>query len=100
MRKGNPMSHTTTARSPAAIWERVLASSKENLSPEEAQYFLRLSFPPRDVRRMNALAAKARAGTLTEAEDEELENYIHVGHFLGVLQSRARQALKRTSRAS
>ena len=95
------MSRTTLPpRSPAAIWGRVLLPAKEDLSPEQARYFLRLSFPPRDVRRMNALSAKARAGTLTAAEDEELENYVHVGHLLGTLQSRARQALKQTGRAS
>jgi uncharacterized protein YnzC (UPF0291/DUF896 family) len=70
------------------------------LSPEQARYFLRLKFPPRDVRRMNALSAKARAGTLTSEEDEELENYVRIGHLLGILQSRARQALARTNRAS
>lgn len=92
------MSRTASpARSPAAIWERVLLPAKEDLSIEEARYFLRLRFPPRDVRRMNSLAMKARDGTLTQAEDEELEDYIQVGHLLGILQSRARQALKQAS---
>jgi hypothetical protein len=95
------MSRTTlSAHSPAAIWERILLPAKEDLSAEQARYFLRLKFPPGDVRRMNALSAKARTGTLTAEEDEELENYIRIGHLLGILQSRARQALKPTNRAS
>lgn len=96
------MSRTTTfsPHSPIAIWERVLLPAKEDLSPEQARYFLRLKFPPRDIRRMNALAAKAHAGALTPEEDEELENYVRIGHLLGILQSRARQALGPSGRAS
>ena len=44
---------------------------------------------------MNALAAKARQGALTPDEDDELTSYIRVGHLLGILQSKARQSLKR-----
>jgi len=84
---------TLSPNSPVAIWERVLLPAKEDLSPDQARYFLRLKFPPRDVRRMAALSAKARTGTLTPKEDAELENYIHVGRLLGILQSRARRAL-------
>jgi hypothetical protein len=70
------------------------------LTEEQAQYFTRLKFPPRDIRRMNSLAAKAREGKLSPREDEELENYIRIGHLLGILQSRARQVLRRTGRSS
>jgi hypothetical protein len=87
---------TLSAQRPAAIWERVLLPPKRDVSPEQARYFLRLHFPPRDVRRMNALSAKARRGTLRPDEDEELETYIRIGHLLGTLQSRARQVLERT----
>jgi hypothetical protein len=43
---------------------------------------------------MNELAAKARHGKLTRAEDEELETYIHVGNRLSILKSKARRYLK------
>ena len=91
---------TVSTRNPAAIWERVLLPAKRYVSPEQARYFLRLRFPPRDVRRMNALSAKARQGTLSPEEDEELETYIRIGRLLGTLQSRARQVLKRSAGAS
>jgi hypothetical protein len=91
---------TLSPRSPAAIWERVLLPAKEELTEEQALYFVRLKFPSRDVRRMNALAAKAREGRLTREEDEELENYIRIGHLLGILQSRARQVLGQTGDGS
>jgi hypothetical protein len=91
---------TRSPRSPVAIWERVLLPAKEDLTEEQARYFARLKFPPRDVRRMNSLAAKARAGKLSPPEDEELENYIRIGHLIGILQSRARQALSQTERGA
>jgi len=49
---------------------------------------------------MNSLSARAREGSLTHEQDQELENYIHIGHLLGILQSRARQALDQTGRRS
>jgi hypothetical protein len=91
---------TLSPHSPAAIWERVLLPAKEDLSRDQARYFLRLRFPPRDVRRMATLSSKAKAGTLSPEEDTELENYIHVGRLLGILQSRARQVLASGDRAS
>lgn len=45
---------------------------------------------------MNLLAEKARRGTLTDSEDEEMEAFIHVGDLIGILQSKARQSLKKT----
>ena len=42
----------------------------------------------------NALSAKARAGTLTADEDEELDNYIRVGDVLAILQSKARRTVR------
>jgi hypothetical protein len=98
----NPMTRASilSPHSPAAIWERVLLPAKEDLTKEQAQYFVRLKFPPRDIRRMNALSAKAREGKLSPAEDEELENYIRIGHLLGILQSRARQVLAQTGRGT
>jgi hypothetical protein len=89
---------THSARSPVAIWERVLIPDDDPLSPAEARYFLRLKFCAEDIALMKSLTAKAKQGTLTPEEDEELENYIRVGHLIGILQSRARQILKDSDR--
>jgi hypothetical protein len=43
---------------------------------------------------MHELAAKAREGTLTPAEQAEINNYERVGYLLGVLHSKARRSLK------
>jgi len=85
---------TLASQNLQAIWERVLLPDRTQISPEQARYFLRLKFPNSNVRRMRALSAKGKRGTLTCEEDEALENYIRVGHLLGILQSRARQVLR------
>jgi hypothetical protein len=62
----------------------------QEMSPELADYIIRMQFPQRDIDRMNVLSAKAREGSLTPAEDEELENYLFVEGVLAILQSKAR----------
>ena len=48
-----------------------------------------------DQSRMRLLSEKNRAGELTQDEAEELDNFIRVGDLLAILQSKARQRLKR-----
>lgn len=64
------------------------------LSPDAARSLLALDFASADRERMNSLAARAREGTLTNDEDEELENYLLVGDLLAIMQSKARRSLK------
>jgi hypothetical protein len=49
-----------------------------------------MQLPARDQERVNELSAKARAGTLTAGEEQELDSYLHIGRLLAVMQSRAR----------
>jgi hypothetical protein len=44
---------------------------------------------------MHELAVANQQGALSPEEKEELHNYFKVGHLLAVLQSKARQALKK-----
>ena len=60
---------------------------------EVASYLLSMKLPSIDEERVKDLSAKARAGSLTEAETQELDSYLHVGMLLGVMQSRARRLL-------
>ena len=78
----------------AEIFGRVFEPVELNMSHDAANAIVKLDFNPADRDRMNALAEKARQGTLKSAEDAELENYIRVGHLLSIMQSKARQALK------
>ena len=47
-----------------------------------------------DQVRTEELAGKARAGSLSPEEEREIENYERVGHYLAILQSKARVALR------
>lgn len=70
----------------------------DDLSPEAASWLLRIMFSPEDQIRMQDLAEKARAGSLTLTEKDEILRFDLVGHFLGMVHSKARRALKRGSK--
>lgn len=77
-----------------AIWGRIIDPQAGNLSQASAQSLLELDFEPADRRRMDELADKARAGTLTAKERREAEVFNRVAHLLALLQSKARQSLR------
>ena len=87
--------HTTTTA--AAIWYRILKPADTLLSVEAAQFFLDLDVSQEDRDRAHVLAAKARDGTLSSTEKEEIQAYEQVGNILSMLKSKARQRLKRRS---
>jgi hypothetical protein len=80
-----------------AILSRVLEAHASNFTPEAARSILQLKFDAIDTDRMNILAEKNRGGMLTEAEQQELQSYLLVGHLLDLLHSKARLALKQTA---
>jgi hypothetical protein len=82
-------------KSEAAIFGRVFANGRQALSPDLARYVLGLTFGERDKARMHELAVGNQEGALSAEDKEELHNYIKVGHLLAILQSKARQALKK-----
>jgi hypothetical protein len=86
-------SQVVTPNTEAAILARVIQSDERNLSPEVARYLLAMKLPSDDEERVNQLSAKARDGSLTEAETQELDSYLHIGMLLGVMQSKARRLL-------
>jgi hypothetical protein len=87
--------HTThTGSSEVAIFSRVLEPDQATLSAAAARALLALGFPPADPDRMRQLSAKAQQGTLTPAEQAEINNYERVGHILSLMKSKARRSLK------
>jgi hypothetical protein len=84
------ISPTTTG---AAIWTHIIQPDKNDLSPEMAQYILKLDFGNADHKRMEKLSAKAQKGTLTESERAALEEYVRVSDLLAIWQSKARRCL-------
>lgn len=90
-----------TVPSEADILSRVVRPDRGNWSKAAAaESILEFDFPPEDVARMDTLAAKAREGSLSPAEEAELENYRRAGRSLELLQSKARLSLKRLSAAA
>jgi hypothetical protein len=83
-----------------AIWNRLIQAERKSLTLPAARYFLRLEFAAEDKERMHELAARARDGTLTAAEHEEVRNYEQVGNLLALMKSKARQRLRRNGSAN
>jgi hypothetical protein len=79
------------------VWERTVRSKQADLPPGAAEYFLGLRFEEADRTRMDILAAKAREGSLTPAEQSELNNYMNLGWFLDLMKSKARLSLAQHS---
>lgn len=82
--------HTITE---ADILAHIISPDQPDLPPESAQSILELKFDQPAVTRMNALAEKNRADTLSDDERTELEKYLRVGQFLNLLQAKARVSL-------
>jgi hypothetical protein len=90
-------SPTSIHNTDVAILNRLIGAAIEDLSPEVVHYILGLNFHQKDRERMHVLAAKAQQGTLTPTEQDEIESYERVGHWLALLKSKARKSLKATS---
>jgi hypothetical protein len=88
-------SHVVTPNTEAAILARIIEADERELTPDAARYLLSMRLPTRDEARVDELSAKARAGSLSEAEGKELDSYLHIGSLLAVMQSNARRRLKR-----
>ena len=83
-----------TASSEGEILLRLIDPDRADLSPDAAQSLLDLEFSAEDVQYMDELAEKARQGSLSRAEQVEIENYERVNNLLGILKSKARQSLR------
>jgi hypothetical protein len=80
----------------AAILERIIEPEKPGLNKALAEYVLSLDFKRVDHECMSHLSDKAQKGTLTP-EERELDGYLSMGHFLAMLQSKARIMLKKSN---
>jgi hypothetical protein len=89
-------SQNTSPNTEAAILSRVI-QVEEDLSRSAAEYLLSIRFGDHDVARMNELSEAARQGTLTSAEQAELDSYLHVSNLLTIMQSKGRRALQRST---
>jgi hypothetical protein len=72
-----------------------MQAQKDEITPQVAEYLLSIAFAESDRHRMEQLAERSEACTLTTEEQTEFDSYLHVGNLLAVMQSRARVALHR-----
>jgi hypothetical protein len=85
---------TKNGPSEIAILGRILSNGRKHLPTSLARFLLTLDFTTTDKARMRDLAAKNQTGALSSEEREELQGYAKAGCILGILQSKARKALK------
>ncbi len=88
------MSSISTTDRGAEILARTIKPAEGNLPIEAARSILSFRLAPADWERVNDLAAKARAGTLTAEERAELGEYERITYLLELMQSKARLSLK------
>ena len=89
------MQSQSQAASDVAILARILEPERPTLNLHAARALLALDFAPADKARMRELSAKARAGTLTDEEELEIDTYERLGCLLDILHAKARRALKK-----
>ena len=79
--------------SEVAIFGRILESDQPGVDAAAARAILGLDFKQSDKERMRELLAKSKAGTLSDDETAEIENYDRVGHMLSLMKTKARDSL-------
>ncbi len=88
------MNSISTTDQGVAILTRTIQPAEGNLPIEAARSLLSFRLAPSDWERVNDLAARARAGTLTTEERVELDEYERITCLLELMQSKARLSLK------
>ena len=73
--------------------------SQPGFTVDAARSILAMQFGAEDREQMQRLADRAKQGMLSPDEELQIENYERVGHYLAILQSAARMALKTTERS-
>ena len=79
------------------ILARILSNGK-TFPLAVGRQLLKFGFSDEDKARMHELAVRNQSGSLTTQEQQELRSYANAGCLLGILHSKARQALKQSAR--
>ncbi len=85
---------STAVEAGAKVLFRAIRPGEGDLPPDASRWLLRVRLSPEDREMVNQLAAKARAGTLTDEERCELDEIERVTSLLEIMQSKARLSLK------
>jgi hypothetical protein len=76
----------------ASILEQVIDSAETAMTKEAALFLLGLSFPPNVHARYEELSQKAAEGSLGQAEQQELDDYLNADCVISLLKSKARRS--------
>ena len=82
-----------TKTKPVEILSRMMAPLGRCLTPQSAKEILSLRAGPAARRRLDRLATKSDAGTLTPEERAEYLLFVEVGDLVALLQAKARRYL-------
>jgi hypothetical protein len=82
-----------------AVLDRLLEPLGICLTPAVARRIIKLRADPVAQARIEELASKSQAGTLSADEHEEYRTYVSAGTFISILQSKARAMLEGKSRS-
>lgn len=77
----------------ASALERVFRPAEGDLPAELARYLLKLDFPAPDHARYKQLSERAQEGSLSQEEEDELDDLLISNDVLMILQSKARLSL-------
>ena len=88
------MNSISTADHGSEILVRTIRPEEGNLSVEAARSILSFQLSPVDRNRVNELASKAQADTLSDEERCELDEYERITCLLELMQSKARLSLR------
>jgi hypothetical protein len=82
------------------ILQQIVAPDKGGFSPDHARFVLSLKFTPSMRSRYLKLSEKAQLGTLTTAEQHELDKLLDANSMLAILKSKARVSLQKHESAA
>lgn len=94
------MSSSSSTLTEADILSEVVAPDEPTLSQEFARAVLAVRFNDEATTRIREFLQKKNAGTITSAEESDLQKYLRVGQFLDLMQAKARLSLKPSSPTS
>ena len=80
-----------------AVLERVLEPASHSMTHDVAQWILGIRADGDLQARVDELADKNTAGTITEAELFEYDDYLEAAELIAILQSKARSVLAGTN---
>ena len=76
-----------------SIIEGVIGAGSEPLTPDAARYLLSLRFSEAQKDLFDELSDKAQRGTLSAAEQDDLDEFLRIETLLIVLKAKARRLL-------